>query len=367
MPPDASTTLVEAALPAAPNRARRGALERLPKWLICVPLTVQWLWLAARYRSATLPSCANPAIPSGGLVGEGKLDYFKGMGPLARAATAPWCALTPDVRADMAQVREAMAAAGLGYPVVAKPDLGMCGFGVRRIDDEPGLAAYFAAFPPAETLLLQRWLPWRGEAGIFYARHPDQRQGRITGLALRHFPEVVGDGRSTIAELMAAEPRTAKLLERRDHDFTPNPASVPAAGQAVRLSAIGSTRIGGLYLNGARLITPALEAAIDAVARDMPDFHFGRFDLRFEHEAELMAGRGFSIMEVNGAGSEAIEAWDPATRLWPALKTIFDKQSLLFEIGAANRARGHAPMTLMELTRQHLRQQNLLDRYPPSN
>ena len=62
----------------------RGALEKMPKWLICVPLVLQWIGLAIRYRSATLPSAANPCLTSGGMVGEGKLEYFDGMGPVNR-------------------------------------------------------------------------------------------------------------------------------------------------------------------------------------------------------------------------------------------------------------------------------------------
>lgn len=371
MPPD--ITAVDVGVPplaqASPRAAivPRSVLECLPKWLICVPLTLQWLWLSAKHRSTTLPSVANPRIPAGGLVGEGKLDYFNEMGPLARSYTAPWCALPPETRYRMADVREAMAEAGLGWPLIAKPDLGMCGFGVRRIDDDAALAAYFAAFPHHETVVLQAYLPQEGEAGIFYARHPGEATGRIIGLALRYFPEVLGDGHSTIAELMAQNPRTQRLLERRDHDFSVNPATVPAAGQTVRLSTIGSTRIGGLYLDGAAWNTPALTAVVDAIARDMPQFHFGRFDVRFDSLAELAAGRGFRIMEVNGAGSESIEAWDPDTPLLQGFRTIFAKQALLFEIGAENRARGHQPITLRELTRLHLMQQQLLDRYPPSN
>ena len=46
-------------------------------------LALQWLWLALRYQSLTLPTIANPAITAGGLMGEGKLEYFDGMGPLA--------------------------------------------------------------------------------------------------------------------------------------------------------------------------------------------------------------------------------------------------------------------------------------------
>jgi hypothetical protein len=50
-----------------------GAIEQLPKWLLCVPLVIQWLWLAIRFRSLTLPSVVNPEIETGGLAGESKL------------------------------------------------------------------------------------------------------------------------------------------------------------------------------------------------------------------------------------------------------------------------------------------------------
>ena len=67
---------------------KRGALERLPKWAIIVPLAGQWLYLSLRFGGLTVPSAANPALTAGGLVGEGKREYFDTMGMLARAATA---------------------------------------------------------------------------------------------------------------------------------------------------------------------------------------------------------------------------------------------------------------------------------------
>jgi hypothetical protein len=89
--------------------------------------------------------------------------------------------------------------------------------------------------------------------------------------------------------------------------------------------------------------------------------------VRFDDVAELQAGRGFSIMEVNGAGSEAIQAWDPGTGLVAGLRMIFAKQRLLFEIGAANRKRGARPIGLRELMRLNTRQNRLIDLYPSSN
>ena len=354
-------------LPATPISPQRSALERMPKWLICIPLALQWLWLGMRYRSLTLPSAANPDITSGGLVGEGKMEYFQGMGPRARAATARHCAVSTHCRASGAELRQMMSDAGLAFPVVAKPDLGLCGFGVRRIDDLAALQTYLAAFPANEVVVLQEYLAQAGEAGIFYTRDPDTDTGRIIGLALRFFPQVRGDGQRTLAELIAADPRARRVLGSPLHECRTAGEQVPAAGEVVRLATIGSTRVGGLYRDGAAWITPALLAALDAIARDMPRFHFGRFDVRFDGLPGLAAGRDFTIMEINGAGSEAIQAWDPETSLLHGFGMIFAKQRVLFAIGDAMRRRGVKPIGLLELARLNRRQQALIRQYPPSN
>jgi hypothetical protein len=344
----------------------RGTLERMPKWLICVPLVLQWIWLSLRHGSLTLPSAANPAIAAGGLVGETKLEYFASMGPLALSWTARHCAVPPALRGSIGGVRAAMVGNGIGFPLIAKPDLGMCGFGVRLVADEPALLAYLHAFPAGHTVVLQEYLQQEGEAGVFYARRPGEAKGRIIGLALRYFPQVEGDGSSSIDALIDADPRLARV-RLPGHEMALDGSRVPVAGESVRLATIGSTRVGGLYRDGSACITPALTAAIDAIARDMALFHFGRFDLRFGDLADLREARGLRIMEVNGAGSEAIEAWDPQLGLTRAFGRIFAKQRLLFEIGAANRRLGHRPIGLRRLARLHLLQQRLLDLYPPSN
>ncbi len=346
---------------------RRGTLERMPKWLICVPLVVQWLWLGLRYRSLTLPSAANPSITSGGLVGEGKLEYFRGMGRVAQAATARHFGVLNDGAATANTLLARLGEAGLSFPLIAKPDLGLCGHGVRRVDDMDALLDYLRRFPRDEVVVLQEYLPQDGEAGIFYARDPRSGQGMIIGLALRTFAHVTGDGVRTVAELVAADPRARRIAGSDRHECSFDAGAVPAAGEVVRLATIGSTRVGGLYRDGAACITPQLVAAVDAIARDMPHFHFGRFDVRFDSLACLRAGTGLRIMEVNGAGSEAIEAWDPGTGLWKGLGMIFRKQRLLFAIGDARRREGAQPIGLMELARLNRRQYQLIPRYPPSN
>ena len=349
------------------DRSGRGTLERLPKWVNCIPLAVQWAWLAWRFRSATLPSAANPGITSGGLVGEGKLAYFSRMGPAARAATARYVGLQnlPGLSDDGLLTH--LATANIDFPLIAKPDLGLCGYGVRRIDSLEQLRAYLVAFPLYETVVLQTYMAQEGEAGIFYARNPDTGQASLIGLALRYFPRVIGDGRHSVGELIRVDGRAVKLVGSRQHECAHDMTSVPAAGEVVRLSTVGSTRVGGMYCDGGVHITPALFASIDSIARDMPEFYCGRFDVRFNTLAELAAGHGFTIIEVNGAGSESIQAWDPRYGLIAAYRIIFAKQRTLFEIGAANRRKGVRPIGLLNLGQLFWRQQRLIDRYPPSN
>ena len=137
--------------------------------------------------------------------------------------------------------------------------------------------------------LVQELSPYAGEAGLLYARMPGFRRGRILSLAIRHHPAVRGDGRSTVRELIAADPRLAwksscYLAHGPAHRGLDEAllASVPPAGTVVTLSFIGSQRVGGFYRDGSSLITRALEERIDAIAQDIADFHYGRFDIRFD-------------------------------------------------------------------------------------
>jgi len=344
-----------------------GRLERLPKWIICIPLALQWLGLTIRYGSATLPSAANPCLTSGGLVGEGKLEYFNDMGEVARQFVARYCAVNAGIDRSSSELAQLVMDAGLAFPLVVKPDLGLCGYGVRRVDSLAALQHYLARFPKNETVVLQAYLPHEYEAGIFYARHPGSEHGQLIGLALRYFARVTGDGEHSVAELIAADPRCCRAATNSEHECVVPLDSVPAAGEAVRLATVGSTRVGGLYRDGAIHITPRLTAAIDAVARDMPSFHCGRFDVRFSSFSALENGEDFVIMEINGAGSEAIQAWDPSLSLLSAFRIIFSKQRILFSIGDAMRRCGARPIGLLELARLNWRQQRLIAEYPPSN
>jgi len=349
----------------AERPARVGRLERLPKWVNLIPMVAQWVWLSIRYGSWSLPAAANPQITAGGLVGEGKSEYFRSMGRLARAHTAAYAVFRNS--GSVSDAEKSMTDAGLEYPLILKPDVGWCGFGVRIVRTREELKSYLQAYPANEDIILQRFVSYEGEAGIYYVRSPEAARGRVTGILLRFFPRVVGDGHSSIAELMARNPRASRLGQDGRSEPCCDTSRIPSAGEIVRLSVTGSTRVGGMYQDATELVTPEMEKAINAIAMDMKDLHVARFDVRYESIGAMRAGHSFKIIEVNGAGSEAVHAWDPRYTLSEAYRIVFAKQRMLFSIGAAMRKRGHRPLSGWAMTKLYLRQAWLIRRYPPSN
>jgi hypothetical protein len=93
----------------------------------------------------------------------------------------------------------------------------------------------------------------------------------------------------------------------------------------------------------------------------------GRFDIRFAGIDALMRGEDFSIIEINGIGGEAIDAWDPLLPVREVYRRLIMHQRLLFAIGDGNRTRGFRPTPPAEFLRHLFRQAKLIRHYPPSS
>jgi hypothetical protein len=361
---DAALRLAQPSRPADPPLS---FFEFWPSWLFYGPVLAHCLVMALRFRSPLALVAANPRITAGGLCGESKRDILDQVGPEARPLLARYTSLCThewNPQADFTAAQQRLADAGLDYPVVAKPDIGCNGTGVRLIGEPADLYRYLVAFPRRERVLLQEYIPDHGEAGIFYVRHPDEPAGRITSITLKHPPIVTGDGRRSLRELILADPRAGRVphlylprLARRLHE-------VPAQGEPVRLVFVGNHCKGSLFEDGTAHASAALTACFERIARAIPEFHFGRIDVRFSSLAALTRGEGFRIIEINGAGSEATHVWDPATSLMDAWRAQFFHYGEAWRIGAANRARGHRPASIAEVFRLWRRQKRLMASYP---
>lgn len=341
--------------------------EFWPAWKFYAPVWFAIAYLMVRHRSIRAPLVANPGFPAGGLVGERKSELFaKLCGPERRHLPDYIVVNRVDTAMDAlwAEIEAQVLAAGLDYPMVAKPDIGCRGAGVRPVCSPAHLRQYAEEFPTGETFLVQRMIDVEGEAGVFYVREPGSKTGRICSLTLKYFPHVVGDGRSTLRQLILADSRAGLVPQLYLRRFNDELDDIVPMGETRRLVFSGSHSKGAIFRNGNAYITKAMRARFDAIADAIDGFHFGRFDVRFSDFAAFQRGEDFSIIEYNGAGAEMTHIWDSRTTLLEAWGTLFRQFSMLFKVGAANRKRGARPESWKSFFRQWRLEKSLVAQYP---
>jgi len=335
--------------------------EFWPPYLFYPPVVAYIAYLGIRFRSWTLFTAANPAIPAGGFVGESKheiLEHLKDASPWLPCSTL----LPPGVLAQrLVQAEEFMREHRLQFPVVLKPDAGQRGDGVAVVRSFEQLQEYLScsSFPA----MLQEYVPG-DEYGVFYYRYPGDEPGRVFSVTEKRMPVLLGDGKRTLEELILADDRAVCMSDFYVRKNSERAGQVPVAGEYVQLVEIGTHCRGAIFLDGGDMITPSLEQAIDRIAQTFDGFFFGRFDIRVPSRQDFKAGRNMKIIELNGVTSEATHIYDPKLGLFEAYRVLFRQWRIAFEIGNLNRARGVRPASVTELLNVTREYRRLAQGYP---
>jgi len=107
-------------------------------------------------------------------------------------------------------------------------------------------------------------------------------------------------------------------------------------GEKQLLVPFGNHARGAKFIDISHLIDAKLTKTIDAVCKSIPGFYFGRMDVRYNDWDEMKEGKGFSIIEVNGAGSEPTHIYDPSHSIFFAWKEIIRHWIILSKISRQN-------------------------------
>jgi hypothetical protein len=333
-----------------------GRLKRFVNWefwpaqVFYLPVVFHILRLAIRHRSLTVFTCANPAIPASGFTGESKNDIYA---RLARSGTADdfllkHILLERGGHISLARARQFIEENSLSFPLVLKPDAGQRGADVMLVRSSNELEDKLVRIKG--PYILQEYFGG-DEAGIFYYRRPSEKKGRIFSITEKRFPQVAGDGISTLETLILRDKRAVCLAASYFEQNRDRLCEVPAVGEEIRIIDIGTHSRGAVFLDGGWILTPALEAKIDEICRGFEGFYFGRFDIRCASFDDLKRGENFRIIELNGVTSESTNIYDPRYSLRNAYRMLFRQWDLAFEIGAENCGLGAKPATVRELVR----------------
>lgn len=270
--------------------------ERWPKFWFFVTLSPAWTWFCLKNRSFWFFTATNPGLTFGGFEGEGKREMYAKL-PEGSYPKTHW--FLPGIAAE--QVLDAVRSLGFAYPLFAKPEVGMSGIFCHKIRNEAAMRHYHERCPV--EYMVQSAVDYPMEIGVFYIRYPGQASGRISGMTQKVLPFVVGDGLSTVAELMAKHPFRhswpAGLFQKNAEHMQ---RVLPAGAEFLLADAANRTG-GARLLDLGHLVDAQLTAVFDRLSHHAGDFYYGRFDVKCASLEALRAGQAFSIMEFNGAGA----------------------------------------------------------------
>jgi len=324
--------------------------EFWPAWLFYPPVALFCAYLGIRYRGFSLPTIANVNQKNGGIVGESKIEILRMLMETSPDTTSDAYLVPPGLGAErIERFLNICYRNEIRFPLVLKPDTAQRGAGFNKIQSLGEAERYLAQV--SGPVLLQRYIEGPREAGIFYYRFPNERKGTIFGITRKQFPVVTGDGVHTLRELILADSRARLIAPTYLKRFGAEAERVLDVGERVRLVEAGNHCQGCIFLEGRDLLTEELRARFDEVSQKIPGFYIGRYDIRYSSDEELRQGKGFKIIELNGAASEATNIYDSANSLWSAYRTLYRQWQLVYQIGAANRRGGHRPAALLGVLR----------------
>lgn len=305
--------------------------------IINAPIFFYWAYLSVRAKSLFFFNASNPSIENGGFVMEKKSEIYKQM----PQAFYPKTLLVKKGKTRQ-EIECFIASNNFDFPLIIKPDIGGKGRGVKKINTIDEAVAYIsnADFP----MLVQELVPYKYEVGIFYYRYPWQADGQISGIVGKEFISVVGNGKSTVENLLFQNPRFVLQIGALRKMPEINLNEVLKAGEQKVLLAFGNHARGSKFVDLSYKINKNLNITVDSICKRIPNFYFGRLDVMYNNWEELEKGINISIIELNGAGSEPTHIYDATMHnIFYAWKEIAKHMKIMWKIAMYNHKKTGIP------------------------
>jgi len=328
------------------KKPRKGILQHLgfkhheywPWWILVAPIWPLWAWYMIRTRNLTWFTAVNPGMEDSGFLGESKMKILNSI-PKKYYPKTIFIHHTEKLEA----VTELLA-----FPCIAKPDIGGRGRKIKTIHSYSELVEYHLSIE--EDYMIQEIILYELELGIFYIRMPWQSKGEIISISKKEFLEVVGDGKSSIKQLMALNYRASLQIKRLQKIIDMNEILPPHEQRLIE--PIGNHCRGTIFRDYGQLITPELSAVFDTICAQIDGFYFGRFDLRVNSIEDLLQGNNIQIMELNGLTSDPAHIFDPNSRLRDAIKIQIINCKKAYQIAAFNLKHGTKSTPIAKICKQ---------------
>jgi len=298
-----------------------------------IPIMPVWAWYCLRSRSIWFFTPSNPSLSFGGFLIETKQEMYNQLPPSVYPTSVY---IKPSM--DFELVKAQFNSAHLNYPVAVKPDAGMMGFMFRKIESYQCLKSYHLAMPV--DYIIQEFIHYPLEVSVFYYRYPDMERGVITGFLKKEFLQVIGDGSSTLIQLMHIESRVKFRLVEMKLKHQNKLSEIIPEGEVLCLSPALNLSRGGKLVNLEFEKDEKLLKLFDNLSHYTKSFYYGRYDIKCASIKELKEGKNFSILEYNGSGAEPHHVYDNGNTLFKAYSILLHHWNILYQISAQNHKKG---------------------------
>nr|WP_315165885.1 D-alanine--D-alanine ligase [uncultured Flavobacterium sp.] len=320
--------------------------EYWPFQIVYIPIYFLWAYYSLKAKSIFFFNASNPSIKNGGFMMESKKKIYD----LIPQQYYPKTILIKEAT-SFEIVLKTIEDSNISYPFIAKPDIGLRGSGVKKINSQDELLLYSqkADF----DYIVQNLIPYENEVGIFYVRYPNEKKGRITGIVSKEFMIVTGDGVSSIETLINKNPRYELQLKSLQKEYGKQLLAVLPKGEKRNLVPYGNHARGAKFIDVSHWVTTELSAAIDEMCVQISGFYFGRLDIMYHTFEALKRGINFSVVELNGAASEPTHIYDPKHSIWFAWKELARHITYMYEISVENHKKGFPYLGYKEGIREY--------------
>ena len=311
--------------------------EHWPSYFYYVPLIPYYLYKSILAKSLTFFLAVNPAIKYSGMGSESK---FKTLGLLPDIYTPKSILISPEF--DFNSILKLLIESKIDFPLIAKPDIGFRGLLVQKIDNQTDLRTYLSS--NTIHIILQEYVDYPKECGMFYYKIPGETNGHITSVTLKKFMSVTGNGIDNLGHLIRND-KKAFLYYKIFYELHYKKINdIPKNGESVKLTVIGNHSKGTIFINGNHLIDDQLVKFLDKITASIPDFYYGRFDIKFDNLKKLKAGNSFKILELNGIIAEPTHIYDTKNSNYlAALYCIWQHWSIITKIARKNHNKFNVP------------------------
>jgi hypothetical protein len=301
-----------------------------PLWFLYFPLYFYLLVLAFKYRSIWAWLYVNPNLPNGGWWSEKKSILDGILQKLFKEEYLPGKSFQSQEFLKLNESDRLNFLSGFTFPLVIKPDQGKQGQGVEILTSENQLISYLTQ--QDDDFFIQNYDSSPYEAGLMFYRDLKTNQIYFFSMTDKFFPQIYGDGKSTILDLILKDPRARFIASLYLDQLKISEDTILPHLQAMRLTQLGNHSKGALFFSDESLMTDPLLIKLNQILGDVKGIDFGRLDIKYQSRENLMKGH-FKIMELNGAGAESTNIHDPRLSLFQLYKILFKQWDLLFKLG----------------------------------